>query len=327
LPRQNPERNEISLGGQAVIEGVVMRVPDKWALAVRRPSGEIATEVNPISTIAQAHPRANVFPLRGVLALIDSLVIGFKALSISAGISLEEAAEEKGGGESESGGHEGVIEELEEEAARGELGGIAMVIAMTFGLAVFLGVFIVGPAIAARYMMPHMKSTILYNLVEGGLRIAVFIVYLALVGLLPDIRRVFQYHGAEHKVVHAWEAGVPLDDEHAGRFSTAHMRCGTTFIVIVFVISVLVFSLMGRPPLVWRILERVAVIPFVAAISYEIIKFAGKHESSRIVRIVMAPGLLFQKLTTREPSADQLDVAIAALQAATGSPITANEPG
>jgi len=304
-----------------------MRVPDKWALAVRRPSGEITTEINPINTIAQAHPRANVFPLRGILALVDSLVIGFKALSISAGISLEEADEEKGGEETEAGGHEGVVVELEEEAAHGELGGIAMVISLTFGLAVFLGVFIVGPAIAARYMMPHMKSTILYNLIEGGLRIGVFILYLALVGLLPDIRRVFQYHGAEHKVVHAWEAGVPLDDEHASHFSTAHMRCGTTFIVIVFVISVLVFSLLGRPPLIWRILERVALIPVVAAISYEIIRFAGKHEKSRIVRIVMAPGLLFQKLTTREPSMDQIDVAIAALQAATGSSLAADEPG
>ena len=329
MPPQTKERKEIRLGGQAVIEGVVMRVPERWALALRHPSGEITTEVNPVRTIAQAHPRIDVFPLRGILALIDSLIIGFKALTISAAISLVEEHEDEGTGEHVKGYEvaQSRVERVEEEAREGRLGGVAMAVAMITGLALFLGVFIAFPAVAASYMMPHVKSTILYNLVEGGLRIAVFIAYLALVGLMPDIRRVFEYHGAEHKVVHAWEAGVPLDEEHAECFSTAHMRCGTTFIVIVFVISVLVFSLLGRPPLPLRIAYRIAVIPLVAALSYEIIRFAARHESSRIVRIVMAPGLLFQKLTTREPSPEQLDVAIAALEAATGEEATAQVPG
>jgi uncharacterized protein YqhQ len=174
------------------------------------------------------------------------------------------------------------------------------------------------PTVIAKSLDEYLPNTILYNLVEGGLRVAIFIAYLAAMSLLPDIRRVFQYHGAEHKVVHAYEAGEPLTPKSAERFSTAHMRCGTTFIVIVLVISILIFSLFGRPALWLRIVERLAIIPLVAIISYEIIKVAGKHENANAMRVVMAPGLWLQRLTTREPDTGQLEVAIDALTAAVG---------
>jgi len=291
--------DEIQVGGQAVIEGVVMRGPKKWALAVRRPSGEMFITVNPINTLAQRYPRLNRFPLRGILVLVDSLVIGIKSLSLSASVSLEEPA-----GEGEGPG-EG-------------LSSWEFAIAILLALVLFLGLFIVAPTVIAKSLDRFLPNTILYNLVEGGLRITIFIAYLAAMSLLPDIRRVFEYHGAEHKVVHAYEAGDPLTPESAEKFSAAHMRCGTTFVLVVLVISVLIFSLFGRPALWLRIVERLAIIPLVAAISYEIIKMAGKHENSLVVRVIMAPGLWLQRLTTRKPDTEQLEVAIDALTAAMG---------
>ncbi|MBU4301682.1 MAG: DUF1385 domain-containing protein [Actinobacteria bacterium] len=276
-----------------------MRGPKKWALAVRRPSGEMFITVNPINTLAQRYPRLNRFPLRGILVLVDSLVIGVKSLSLSASVSLEEPA-----GEGEGPG-EG-------------LSSWEFAIAILLALVLFLGLFIVAPTVIAKSLDRFLPNTILYNLVEGGLRITIFIAYLAAMSLLPDIRRVFEYHGAEHKVVHAYEAGDPLTPESAEKFSAAHMRCGTTFVLVVLVISVLIFSLFGRPALWLRIVERLAIIPLVAAISYEIIKMAGKHENSLVVRVIMAPGLWLQRLTTRKPDTEQLEVAIDALTAAMG---------
>ncbi|MHB8896527.1 MAG: DUF1385 domain-containing protein, partial [Candidatus Geothermincolia bacterium] len=172
------------------------------------------------------------------------------------------------------------------------------------------------PTLLASPLSKNIHNTVVYNLIEGGIRVTIFVLYLAVMSLLPDIRRVFQYHGAEHKVVHAYEAGGPLTPEFASKFSTAHMRCGTAFILLVFVIGILVFSLMGRPALWLRVLERLAIIPFVAAFSYEIIKVAGRHENSRAMKIVMAPGMLLQKLTTKQPDERQLEIAIVALEAA-----------
>ncbi|MBU4240241.1 MAG: DUF1385 domain-containing protein [Actinobacteria bacterium] len=281
-----------------------MRGPKKWALAVRRPSGEMFITVNPINTLAQRYPRLNRFPLRGILVLVDSLVIGIKSLSLSASVSLEEPAGEG----------EGPGEGLEKKG----LSSWEFAIAILLALVLFLGLFIVAPTVIAKSLDRFLPNTILYNLVEGGLRITIFIAYLAAMSLLPDIRRVFEYHGAEHKVVHAYEAGDPLTPESAEKFSAAHMRCGTTFVLVVLVISVLIFSLFGRPALWLRIVERLAIIPLVAAISYEIIKMAGKHENSLVVRVIMAPGLWLQRLTTRKPDTEQLEVAIDALTAAMG---------
>jgi uncharacterized protein YqhQ len=319
---------EIQIGGQAIIEGVVMRGPESWALAVRRPDGDIHVEVNPVGTLAQRYPRANHFPIRGMFALADSLVIGIKALTISGGISLqdEEIAQPAGEKDEALAGGDIPGKRNGKVGKPQELSAPAVALSITLALALFLGIFIVMPAVITRYLQPYLPNTVLYNLVEGGLRIAIFILYLAVVGLVPDVRRVFQYHGAEHKVVHAYEAGTSLEPGSTRSYSTAHMRCGTAFIVIVFIVSILVFSLLGRPPLPIRILERLAIIPLVAAISYEIIRFAGRHETSVVVRLFMAPGLLFQKLTTREPDESQLEVAARSLQAALGEIPFEREP-
>jgi len=308
--------------------------------------------INPTMTLAQRYPRYNKFLIRGIFALVDSLVIGIKSLTVSGAISLEELDEEEAAGQKagttepgttadnriETAQPETVVAEpagaaseepsdmaeqvtTQDEAAEeatASLSSIAIVIAMMFSLALFLTIFIVLPAVIANWLNPYIHNTVVYNLIEGAIRIAIFVGYLAVVSLMPDIRRVFQYHGAEHKVVHAYEAGLPLTPENASKFSTAHVRCGTAFIVIVMIISILVFSLMGRPALWIRVLERLAVIPFVAAFSYEIIKIAGRRENDLAVRIIMAPGLWLQRLTTREPDEGQLEVAIESLNAALG---------
>ena len=282
-----------------------MRVPDRWALVVRRPNGEIYTSVNTGATLADRHPGWNKFPLRGIFALVDSLLIGIRALSISARVSLE--------GKEETGPDEG-----EKEVEEKKLGVVEMTVALTMALALFLGLFIVVPAVVVRQLDQYLTNTVLYNLAEGFLRILIFVLYLAAMSLMPDMKRLFEYHGAEHKVVHAYEAGLPLDSDSPVSFTTIHVRCGTTFIVIVFVVSILVFSLMGRPALWLRVVERLAVIPLVAAVSYEIIRLAGRHEDSRLVRFFIAPGLWLQRLTTREPDKDQLEVAVQSLSAALG---------
>lgn len=308
---------EIQIGGQAVIEGVVMRGPDNWAVAVRRPNGEIFVEESPAITLAQKYPRLNKFPLRGIFALVDSLVIGMKSLSISAGISLEEReGEGEGRADGDADGADGEAGDGKSGEAEKPISAFELTIALIISLGLFLGLFIVVPAVIAKSLDRFLASTVLYNLVEGLLRVTIFVLYLVMVSLLPDVKRLFEYHGAEHKVVHAYEAGVPLTPRSASVFSTSHMRCGTSFIVIVFVICILIYSLMGRPALWLRILERLAVIPLVAAFSYEIIKLAGKKESSPVVRTIMAPGLWLQRLTTREPDEDQVEVAIRALSAA-----------
>jgi uncharacterized protein YqhQ len=198
-------------------------------------------------------------------------------------------------------------------------------IALVLALALFLGLFIVLPAVVVRQFDRYLTNTVVYNLAEGLMRISIFVLYLAAMSLLPDMRRLFEYHGAEHKVVHAYEAGLPLDSDSASPFTTIHIRCGTTFIVVVFVISILVFSLMGRPALWLRVVERLAVIPLVAAVSYEIIRLAGKKEGSRLVRFFMAPGLWLQRLTTREPDKDQMEVAVRALSVALGEVADASQ--
>ncbi|MBN1288809.1 MAG: DUF1385 domain-containing protein [Actinobacteria bacterium] len=318
-----------------------MRGPKKWALAVRRPNGEIFITVDPAKTIAQNHPKWNVFPFRGLLALADSLIIGVKALSLSANIALEEeetaekdrsrkkknaltgttgkpAGEDKPGAVDDPGpvpsedkekvsGHDGVKETI----TRVEMG-----VSIAIALVVFVGIFIAVPTVIARLLDPYIHNTVVYNLVEGCLRIGIFVVYLLLITRMPDIRRVFEYHGAEHKVVNAYEQGITLYPGSVIGFTTAHPRCGTSFILIVLVISVVIFSFFGRPALWLRILERVAIIPLVAAISYEIIRMAGKYEHSRILHVLVTPGLWLQKITTSEPDKDQIEVAISALNAA-----------
>lgn len=278
---------KISIGGQAVIEGVMMRGPKDIATAVREPSGNITVKVVPLTSIADKYPILKKPLLRGVVALSEALIYGLKALSFSA-----QAAGEEG-------------EELTDKE-------MAMTMAFSLGLAIVL--FVVIPTFAAKYVHSAITDPKLLNIFEGILRLLIFLGYVAAISRLKDIQRVFEYHGAEHKVINAYEAGVPLDPEHVRPYSRFHPRCGTNFLLIVMIVSIITFAFLGWPDLWMRILSRVLLMPLVAGIAYEIIRFAGRSES-QWVACAIAPGLWLQKLTTREPDDSQIEVAIRALEA------------
>lgn len=275
------------VGGQAVIEGVMMRGPELVATAVREPSGEISVKAEPVSSIAQRYPILKQPMLRGVVALGESLILGLKSLSYSA----QKAGEE------------------EEALSDRE---IVLTMLLSLGLAVLL--FIVIPTAAAKYLHEVLADPLWLNLAEGALRMAIFLLYIYGISRLKDIQRVFQYHGAEHKTIHAYEAGVLLTVENVQRYSTLHPRCGTAFLLIVMVVSIVMFAFLGWPDLWTRIASRIVLLPVVAGISYEIIRFAGRS-GNRIVQIAILPGLWLQKLTTRQPDDSQVEVAIQALEA------------
>ena len=240
------------IGGQAVIEGVMMKGPESIATAVREPSGSIALRVDPVHSISDRFPILKKPLLRGVVALAEALVYGLKALSFSA-----QAAGEEG-----------------EELSAKE---IALTMAAAFGLAVLL--FVILPTYAAKFIHSAVTDPHLLNLFEGVLRLLIFFAYVLAISSLSDIRRVFQYHGAEHKTIHAYEAGVPLEVENIRPYSRLHPRCGTNFLLIVMLVSILMFAFLGWPDLWLRILSRVILLPLVAGISYEIIRFAGRSET------------------------------------------------
>ena len=275
-------------GGQAVIEGVMIRGKEGVAISVRQPNGELNIVKQPLASIYKG--RLREMPLvRGIIVLVETLVLGTRSLLHSAQV----AAEEEGG---------------EKIPAALLWGTVAMSLAL--GVAIFFMV----PLFATRYLIdPYINSALLSVVLEGLIRIGIFIAYLRLVSLIPDIKRVFAYHGAEHKVVNAYEAGVPLEVESVKNYSTAHARCGTAFLFIVLIIAIFVFALVGRPTLWIRILSRIALIPVIAAISYEIMKFGAGHINNKIVRVLLAPGLMLQAITTREPDDSQLETAISAL--------------
>ncbi len=275
-----------------------MRGPGNWAVAVRTPSGTIAQVSKPIDS-AMAHHRVLRLPiLRGVMALGESLAIGFRALAISANYA---AQEERPEGESED------AVEPDTELSRGALI-FAFVIAIGFAIALFK----VTPGLITE-LLP-IKSGVWFVIVEGAIRVTLFVGYLALISLLPDLRRVFQYHAAEHKAINAYEAGEELTPETVQRYSLIHPRCGTAFLLWVMVLAVFVFAFFGRPHWYWLIAERILLLPLIAGLAYELIRFAGKHQGNRPLMTLLAPGLWLQRLTTREPSLDQLEVSIRALR-------------
>jgi uncharacterized protein YqhQ len=281
-----------TVGGQAVLEGVMMRGPGNWAVAVRTPSGEIAQVSKPIDSAMARHRVFRLPVVRGVIALGESLAIGFRALAISANYAAQEEGEEG--------------EEVQTELSRGAL---IFAFAVAIGFAVML--FKVTPGLLTE-LLP-IKSTGWFVIVEGLIRVSIFIAYLSLISLLPDLRRVFQYHAAEHKAINAYEAGEELEPETVQRYSLIHPRCGTAFLLWVMVIAVFVFAFFGRPHWYWLIAERILLLPVIAGIAYELIRFAGKHSDNRILMTLLAPGMWLQRLTTREPSLDQLEVSIRAL--------------
>ena len=282
---------KLSVGGQAVIEGVMMRGPGKLAVAVRKPNGEITVDLKDAGSVSDRYPILKKPFLRGVVSLVESLSYGMKALSFSAQASGEE-------------------DEGEESMSSLELAGT---IAVSVGLAVLL--FVVLPTGAMKLLQNEGFSPMVLNLCEGLLRLGIFLLYIWGISRQKDIQRVFQYHGAEHKTIYTYEHGLPLRVENVRPFSTLHPRCGTNFLMIVMLISIFIFTFLGWPSLWERILSRILLMPVVAGISYEIIRFAGEHMDKPWVRAAILPGLALQKLTTRQPDDDQIEVAIASLKA------------
>jgi len=275
------------MGGQAVMEGVMMRGAHTWAVAVRAPEGDIELEVHDAPRWADRY--AKIPLVRGVVMLAESLALGFKALAWSANRQVPE----------------------EDRLSKGAMGGT-----IAFALIVFTGLFILLPAFGARGANRFIPLDGFWlHVAEGGLRLALFIGYLVVIGRLHDVKRVFQYHGAEHKAIAAYENGVEVTPKSAQRFTTEHVRCGTNFLLTVMVITIVVYAFVGRPGWVLLIASRVLLLPVIAGVAYEVIRFAARHMDSRIVRVLMRPGLALQRLTTREPGLDQLEVAITSLRA------------
>jgi uncharacterized protein YqhQ len=289
------------VGGQAVLEGVMMRGVSTWAVAVRRPRpagpegapGPIEVTSEPLVSWAKRHRLLRLPVIRGVVALGESLKIGFRALAISANAQIE----------------------AEDGKEPEPIGGFAWGLTIALSLALAIGLFFVVPVGATSLIKDQLGSALLFWLVEGVLRTAIFIGYIVAISRLPDLRRVFEYHGAEHKTISCYEARDRLTPARAERYSRLHPRCGTSFLLIVMVLAIFVFAPIGLPEWYWLVLSRVLGIPLIAGLSYEVIKWAGRHRRRAWVRALMWPGLMLQNLTTREPDRDQLAVAIASLEA------------
>ena len=280
-----------TIGGQAVLEGVMMRSPSSWAVAVRKQNGEIAQVVRDIASPMARNRLFRLPVVRGVIALGESLAIGFRALAISANYAAQE--------EDDDG-------EVTTEISRGQI-----IFSFTIAIGFALMLFKVGPALITNWL--PIDTTGVFVIVEGLVRVTIFIAYLALVSLLPDLRRVFQYHAAEHKAINALEAGEELTPENVQRYSLIHPRCGTAFLLWVMVIGIFVFAFVGQPAWYWLIVSRILLLPVIAGIAYELIRFAGRHSDNRALMALLAPGLWLQRLTTREPTLDQIEVSISAL--------------
>lgn len=281
------KNDNCNYGGQAIIEGVMMRSPFKYAIAVRKPDKEIILKTGKLRSLSNRIKFLKWPIFRGIVNLIESLTLGLKALTYSA----EQAT-----------GEEDKISNVE------------MFFTILIAFVLFILIFIALPTTIARYLDKYLSSVIVYNLFEGTLRIGIFIFYLYFISKIKDIKRVFEYHGAEHKVIYTYEAGEELNVDNVKKYSTLHPRCGTSFIFIVLILSILVFSLLGKQTLLLRIAYRVAIIPLIAGLSYEILKLSAKNMDKIFIKWVVMPGLWFQKLTTKEPDAAQIEVAIKALK-------------
>jgi uncharacterized protein YqhQ len=310
-------QRDAPVGGQAVLEGVMMRGVSNWAVAVRKPTdeqlsegelepdeaakGEIEVTTYPLDSAMKRHRLLRLPLVRGVVALGGSMVIGFRALEISANAQLppEEKDEQDGEGEQEA-------QEIPKAVWAG-----TVVVAVVFAIVLF---FLI-PVGLTSLIKHQLGSSLLFWVVEGAIRTTLFLGYMALLSRVRDLRRVFEYHGAEHKTISCFEAGLPLTPANAKRFSRLHPRCGTSFLLVVMIVAIFVFAPLGLPAWYWLMATRILGVPVIAGISFELIKFAGRNRSRRWVRAVMWPGLKLQLLTTREPDLDQLAVAIAALEA------------
>ena len=285
-------KRDAPVGGQAVLEGVMMRGVSTWAVAVRNPEGQIELSSEALVPWAKRHRLWRLPVLRGVVALGESLKIGFRALAISANAQMEP----------------------DEEGEKEEIGGWVWGLTIVLSMALAIGLFFVVPVGLTSLIKDQLGSPLLFWLIEGLLRTALFVAYIAAISRMPDLRRVFEYHGAEHKTISCYEAGDELVPARAKLYSRLHPRCGTSFLLIVMVLAIFVFAPIGLPAWYWLLASRILGIPLIAGLSYEVIKWAGKNRRKRWVRAVMWPGLMLQNLTTREPDEAQLAVAIAALE-------------
>jgi uncharacterized protein YqhQ len=292
---------KINIGGQAVLEGVMMRAPRALAIAVRRPNGEIVVKREQMPPLSDRYPIVKVPIIRGAVALFTSLVTGIKALNFSANEAITEESAEEGG------------ETKKEELSSWALAG-TMTVAFGFGIALFFFL----PLYLTKLLIPIIgDNNIIFNLVDGVIRVIVFLLYIWSIARMEDIQRVFQYHGAEHKTIFAFEEGVELTLDNVRRFSRLHPRCGTSFLLIVMLVSIAVFSLIPKAwPFAFKALSRIVLLPLIAGISYEFLKWSAKNDQHPLVKLVIAPGLALQRMTTREPDDDQLEVAIRSVQEA-----------
>jgi uncharacterized protein YqhQ len=281
------EQKKFNYGGQAVIEGVMIRGRKYLVTALRKPDGTVSVDKQPLPSLYTGKLRS--LPLfRGIIVLIESLVLGMKTLMYSANEALEEEGE--------------------------KVGGWWMWLMLFVSLVFAVALFFLAPLFLTNLL--NIRDPFLFNLVDGLIRLAIFILYLWLVSLMPDIKRVFAYHGAEHKTVNGYEAGVPLEPESVKKFSKAHIRCGGSFLFVVLIIAIIVFSIVGKPALWLMVLSRVLLLPVISALGYEVIYFGARHTNNIFVKIILAPGMWVQSFTTREPDNGQLEVAIAAMKAA-----------
>lgn len=280
-----PEK--LRVGGQSVVNGVMMRSENLYSIALRNQSKEIDVELFSVKSIIKKYPIAKVPLIRGAVALIENLTLGFKALMYSV---------DKTSGEEV------------------EISWLHMTISIILAVALTFGLFFTLPTFLGKFIYQSIPNIFLYNLIEGLIRLTILICYIIFTSFLKDIKTLYEYHGAEHKVIHAYEAGDELTASKVSKYSTLHMRCGTAFLMIVVVISIIIFSLLGRQSLIQRIIYRIILVPLIMGISYEFIRLAGKFPESLILKIVSFPGLLLQRITTRIPSEEQLEVAIVALE-------------
>lgn len=312
----------MQVGGQAVLEGVMMRAPGMVATAIRRADGTIVVRKDPFTSLAERYPVFKAPIIRGAVGLVEMLVVGVRTLNYSGEIAMEDAERGEDGKDT----HRARVPSSGEKAKLG----LTVLFALVAGAVLFFAT----PLFVATAFFSVEQQPLLFNLVAGGIRMVIFLAYLISISFLPDVRRLFQYHGAEHKAVFAYEKGESLDVASATRQMRFHPRCGTSFLLIVMLVSILLFSMLdavlifwlGPISLVTRLMTHLPLLPFVGGVSYELIRISARHSSTLIGRIIVAPGLWLQKITTKEPDDGQLEVALTALRTALGQEEPASTP-
>jgi uncharacterized protein YqhQ len=295
LSTQKQKEPSLAFGGQALIEGVMMRSQKHMVLCVRKPNKEILTSVEHLNPLAEKHKTLGLPFLRGIVMLFESLYLGMKGILFSGNVALDE----------------GDVEGKSSESSKFGTGVLAIIAAGALGI---VAVFFLVPFFLASWLN---LTGVIFNVVEAGIRLTMFILYLVFIASWGEFRRVLQYHGAEHKAINAFEAGVPMDVENVKKHSRLHPRCGTSLLFIVLIISIVLFSIMPNLGFAAKIAYRILLIPVIGGISYELLRLSGKYRNSIVTRVLTAPGMSFQLLTTKEPSDDMLEVSIKAVQEVT----------